>query len=450
MPIVAATTARVLASAAVVAACLPLAAQPAANGENRLEIDLPTAVRLADERNLDVAIFLARIEATNARLTQARLTAVPSIRVGTTEDRHEGTIQETSGNVVDIDRAARFRGATAGLSFDIADAIFRPLVARQSRSAVLAASEANRQQVLMQVASAYVGLVLARTEVEVFGRAQERAQDLAALTADYAESGEGLPADAEMAAVQPVLWEQRRAAAEARVIAANAELVRLLHLDTQVELAPRETEPPAVDIFSGSEDLAELVARAQDGRPENEQAEALVAAAEGDLTAERYGWFVPSVSLSMSAGEFGGGPGSSILNTDDRRDRSLTLYWQLDGLGFGQRARIEERRAQLQELTLQREKLRDAIAAEVRDSHARIVSLKRQIDLGDTAVTHAQRAYELNRTRIYDQQGLPLEALQAMQTLASAELGALEARAALAVAQLRLHTALGNPLVGAL
>jgi outer membrane protein TolC len=273
---------------------------------------------------------------------------------------------------------------------------------------------------------------------------------LAALTSDYAEAGEGLPSDAEMAAVQPALWEQRRAFVEERAIAANAELVRLLHLDAAVELAPVETEPPAVEIFSGTENVAELIARAQVGRPENEQAEALVAAAEGDLAAERYGWFVPSVSLSLSTGDFGGGPGTSLLNTDNRQDRSLTLYWQFDGLGFGQRARLDERRAQLQELSLQRDKLRDAIAAEVQESHARVVSLKRQIEHADTAVAHAERAYELNRTRIYDQQGLPLEALQAMQALASAELGAVEARAALSVAQIRLHTALGNPLDGVL
>jgi outer membrane protein TolC len=440
----------VFAGALVVGASAPLAAQRAVGDANVLEIDLPAAIQLADERNVDVAIFLARVEAATARVTQARLAAVPSVRVGTTEDRHEGTIQETSGNVIDVDRAARFRGVTAGVGIDIADAIFRPLIARQNRSAAVAAATANRHQVLVQVASAYIGLVRARAEGDAIARTLERATDLATLTADYAESGEGLPADAEMAAVQPVLWQQRRAIAEERAIAANAELVRLLHLDADVNLDPVDALPPLVEIFSGIEDVTELVARAQDGRPENEQADALLAAAESDFSAERYGWFVPSVSLSVSTGDFGGGPGSSILNTDNRQDRSLSLYWQFDGLGFGQRARIAEKRAQLQEIVLQREKLRDAIAAEVRESHARIASLMRQIELADTAVAHAERAYELNRTRIYDQQGLPLEALQAMQTLAGAELGALDARAGLSVAQIRLHTALGNPLAGVL
>src|SRR5687768_17535895 len=96
--------------AAVALGGWPLAAQPPAQGTDVLEIDLPAAVRLADERNVDIAIYLARVEAATARLTQARLSAVPSVRVGTTEDRHEGTLQETSGNILDVDRAARFRG----------------------------------------------------------------------------------------------------------------------------------------------------------------------------------------------------------------------------------------------------------------------------------------------------------------------------------------------------
>jgi outer membrane protein TolC len=441
--------ASLLAGVVVLAASGPLAAQPA-SGTNVVEIDLPTVIRLADERNLDVAIFLARIEAADARLRQARLSAVPSVRVGTTEDRHDGTIQETSGNVIDADRASRFRGVTAGISIEVADAIFRPLAARQSRTAAAASSTANRHQVLVQVAASYVRLVQAHAELDVVSRVLARAMDLATLTANYADSGEGLLADAEMAAVQPALWEQRRTMAAERATAANADLVRLLHLDANVELDPVDTMPPSIEIFAGTEDVAELVARAQGARPENEQADALLAAAETDIAAERHGWFVPSVSLSLNAGEFGGGPGSVIRDIDDRRDRSISLYWQFEGLGFGQRAHLEEKRAQLRELTLQREKLRDAIAAEVRESHARVASLKRQLELVDTAVSHAQRAYELNRTRIFDQQGLPLEALQAMQMLASAELSALEIRAALSVAQLRLHTALGNPVAGVL
>jgi hypothetical protein len=96
--------------------------------------------------------------------------------------------------------------------------------------------------------------VQARTEANVVARALERATDLATLTANYAWSGQGLPSDAEMAAVQPALWSNG-APSQTN---ARSRPMRLLHLDPGVALAP----------------------------------------AEDDLTGERYGWFVPSVSVT--------------------------------------------------------------------------------------------------------------------------------------------------------
>jgi outer membrane protein TolC len=69
-----------------------------------------------------------------------------------------------------------------------------------------------------------------------------------------------------------------------------------------------------------------------------------------------------------------------------------------------------------------------------------------QLPLADAAVRRAAQAYELQRERIYDQQGPPLEAQQAMQALANAELARIDAVVGYDLAQIRLHTALGNPL----
>jgi outer membrane protein TolC len=332
------------------------------------------------------------------------------------------------------------------VSVDIADAIFQPLVARQNRAAVEASAAANRRSVLVDVASAYLEWVRARSETRVVSDALARSVELATLTSSYAEAGEGLRADAEMAAVQPLLWEQRGVAAQERVDLAEAELARLLHLDPNVELEPIEDAIPNLEIFDGRESVEELVGRAIVGRPETEQLDALVAAAEDDLTAQRYGWFIPSVGLSYSFGDFGGGPGTSVANTGHRDDLSLMLYWQFDGLGMGNRARIDEKRARLRQTSLERDKLRDTIVAEVRRGHARVESLRKQLTFAAPAVVSARTAYELHRDRIFDQQGLPLEALQAMQALATAELAQIDAEAAYSLAQLRLHTAIGNPV----
>jgi outer membrane protein TolC len=439
------------AAAAALALCCasPVTAQPEEPGESGragMPIDLPAALRLADERNLDIAIYLERVEAASARVAQARSLAVPNIRAGATYDRHSGNIQETSGNVVDVDRVSRFTGVGLGVGVDIADAVFAPLVARQDRDAVMAAATANRHAVLLEVATTYLGLLRAREEAVIVEGAFARAADLANLTANYAEAGQGLLADAEMAAVQPLLWEQRRLVAAERQVTASAELVRLLHLDGGVALEPIETEIPLLELFSGDEDVEQLVARALAGRPESEQLDLLVAAAEDELNAQRYKLFIPSVVLGYNVGEFGGAPGSSIANTDDRDDLTLSLYFEIDGFGFGQRARADERRAQLRRASLERDRLHDDIAAEVREEHARVRSLSRQLGFAAAAVGRAAEAYRLNRDRIFDQQGLPLEVLQAMQTLATAELALLDMQVGHALTQIRLYTVLGDPI----
>ncbi len=421
---------------------------------NVLRIDLPTALRLADERNIDIAIYLARITAASARLAQARSLAIPTLRVGTGHSQHHGTIQDTSGQVFDADRASRFVGIGAGtvgpadlaLDVNVSDAIFAPLAARQNHAAAQFASDANRHAVLLDVATAYLAWLQAfeesRIAVEILGRAT----DLATTTSSYARTGEGLEADARLAAVQPLLWRQRRLAADQRAEAAAAALARLLNLDVHVRLEPMETKIPVIDIYSADDDLNTLVDRALTGRPETDQVNSLVAAAEEDLRAQRYGLFVPNVSLRYSTGDFGGGPDSSVATTGHRDDLTLQLYWQLDQLGFGHRAITNEKRAELRQTVLERDKLRDTIAAEVRDDYAAAQSLRAQMQLSASAVEQAQGAYTLHRERIFDRQGIPLEALQAMSSLADAEMAEAATIAAFSTAQVRLHTALGNPL----
>jgi outer membrane protein TolC len=441
-----------------VVAFAPAAAQPV-DADGVLKIDLASALRLADERNLDVAIYVERVAEATAKLAQARTLAVPTLRIGASSNRHDGNLQETGGNVVDADRSARFRGLGAGavgagdlqapglsLGVDLADAIYQPLVARQNRAAMQAASVANRHAVLVATASAYLDWLRARAESHIVVDALQRAVELATLTASYADAGEGLLADAEMAAVQPLLWEQRRGASAERAAAAAAELSRLLHFDSAVRLEPLEDDVPSLEIFDEEENLEQLVERAIDGRPETEQLDALLAAAESDLTAQRFGWFIPNVALNYSSGEFGGGPGSSIANTRHRDDLSLLLYWQFDALGLGNRARADEKRARLRQVGLERDKLKDSITAEVRTGYARVRSLREQLGFAESAVARAQSSYNLQRERIYDQQGLPLEAFQAMQLLVTAELTRLDTQVGYSLAQMRLHTAIGNPV----
>jgi hypothetical protein len=106
---------------------------------------------------------------------------------------------------------------------------------------------------------------------------------------------------------------------------ANVVRLRLLHLDADVLIEPIEETILALKLYRGDEQAAPLIERAVSGRPEAEQLDALHAAAEEELKARRYGWFIPGVSLSYGAGEFGGGPGSQIANRSSRRPVAAAL-----------------------------------------------------------------------------------------------------------------------------
>ena len=63
------------------------------------------------------------------------------------------------------------------------------------------------------------------------------------------------------------------------------------------------------------------------------------------------------------------------------------------------------------------------------------------------AIERAQRSLQLNRNRIFDKQGLPIEVLQAIDSLAVARTAYLDAVVDYNKAQFRLYTALGQPPV---
>jgi outer membrane protein TolC len=189
-----------------------------------------------------------------------------------------------------------------------------------------------------------------------------------------------------------------------------------------------------------------LVTAALQLRPEILEQDARNDAAEAEVKAEHYSLLLPRVSLSYSSGDFGGGPGSSVPGLRDRDDLAVQFYWQFDQLGFGQRGRMDQKRSQLRQLELEQSRSLDVITAEVRAAVAELGFLKERMALNRAAEERAARAFALNRERIFENEGLPLEALQAMQKLAQIELADLDYALAFSLAQIRLHTAIGNPL----
>ncbi len=433
------------------------AAASAASAEPML-IDLPTALRLANEKNTDLAIQVQRTTRAELDKAAAWYQWVPTLRIGASYGWQDGPLQETGGNVADVERNSRYAGLGAGAygagmplrpglsaGIDLSEALYAPAAARQMHRAAQLEEDSIRLQVMVEVAEAYYGLVGATRETEIMELSAGHARQLAEQTRHFADAGEGLRADAERAEVESLIQQQKLEQARERRNAAALDLARLLRLEDGAEPAPADRMIVPLSLVDSQTPAKDLVARALATRPEPRQSQAVLEAEKSRLRKEQYGIFLPKVEIGFSYGGFGGGTGSGSPYDDTRSDLYGMVYWQFDSLGLRNRNKIQQHRALMAEARAREDQAMVDISTEVRMDHAALASAERQLDLTKRAVARARSSYELNRKRIFEKQGLPLEALQSIKALAEAEALHLAVATRFNLAQLRLQIATGSP-----
>jgi outer membrane protein TolC len=201
----------------------------------------------------------------------------------------------------------------------------------------------------------------------------------------------------------------------------------------------------------GTEWLAQrvdtLIEFAWRNRPEIAESQALVQMSVDRERGARIRPYLPQVQLSYFAGGFGGGPlrdtstkitqdpngpidmpitsTGSIGNFGSRIDFGATLGWQLQGLGFGNRAEVRETQALFGQSQIRLLATRDRIAAQVVQTHAALVQTAGRLwttwdAIADKSGKPAGPIFEsirLNFERIRAGEGRPLEALDSIRGL---------------------------------
>ena len=425
---------------------------PYAESKSELyQIDLPTALRLASAQNYKIAIATERIAEASAQLDQSKALVLPALTVGASYNHHEGPIQETNGNVLDVNRSARYAGLGAGaagagtvqfpgvsLTIDLADAFFEPLAARQNSLAAKAGAAAVTNQVLLDVCIAYYELVHAKAALAIAEETYQNASYLAGLTETFAKTGEGLESDAERAAVEQLLRERNFEKAREAFRVQSVRLAEMLHLDSEVQLDPADTNVVPIHIVQADRSLNELIETAMLNHPQVKQQQALADRAFERFRQAKNGPLIPNLALNFSAGRFDGESGDS----GGRSDYDALLYWRFY---FGDEARTREQHSRYRQARLERLAAADRVASEVAESYARIEALQKQLAPSASAIERASRSLQLNRARIYEKQGLPIEVLQAIQSLETTRRLYLDTVIDYNQAQFRLYTALGQP-----
>ena len=419
-------------------------------------IDLGTALQLADAQNPQVAFVRERVTQAWAQQQAAETLWIPTLRGGVSFTEHNGTLQETPGRVIDTHRYSVQTGAGAaafgagppmlpGLAadFHLADAMFQPLAARRATDARRAASAAATNDLLLDVARAYFDLLRSSADVTIAGELQQNTKHLAGLTEAYARTGTGLQADADRLHTETSLRHNEFVRAEESVWVASSRLVRLLHLDQSTILQPVGSDLVPLELVSAATRLADSLEIARSWRPELIENQNLLSEAHARAQREKYAPLVPTLSLGLSYGGFGGAGTGSNSYFNDRTDFQAMAYWQLRSLGLGDQAARRERLSQVRQAGHRQDAIADQVAQEVTEAYAAWRSRARQIEPAEQGVRAAKASYDRNLERIKGGQGLPIEVLQSIQALAAARREHARAITDFNAAQFALHRATG-------
>ena len=432
------------------------------NVDNQYPIDLPAALRLAGGNNLQIALASQRVLAAQARLQGATALWLPSFNGGIGYNIHRGKIQDTAGDILDVNRSSAYAGGgpllgpaplTGGtngparlfVGLPLTDAIFEPLAARQIAQAAGANQTAIFNNELMAASVGYLELVRAVGQVAIAREAVKNFEELVRLVSARVRAGTAPPAD-ELRA-QAELADRRRIVfrTEEAVRNASADLVNLLNLQPDLSLVPNEEQPLAIELVDTKQPLPTLIAQGIAMRPELAAHRAFVQATLDRLRQEKWRPAIPSLQLGFSAGGFGGGRDDFFGDFAGRTDFDALAVWELRGMGFGNVALIRERRSQHQQAQISREDVRNTIAAEIVRSYYQARLRESQIEAARQQVEAAAEAVPLNFKGIIGGQLRAIEGLQSIDALAAAQTQYLTAIIDYDRAQFELLRALGNP-----
>ncbi|MEO2016005.1 MAG: TolC family protein [Fuerstiella sp.] len=446
----------------------PLPVPPEASEQEAFPVDLPTILRLAGGRNWAVQLASERINQAQAEVMAAEALWLPSLNVGIGATKHEGQIQATTGEILDVSRSSLFVGGgakvanaplTGGaggparlfLDLSIADALFQPLVARQMACAAQYQQAVAFNEAQLEGTLAYFDLVSAQGEASISAENLSDAAGLLSMTEAFVAAGKASPAEVSRVQVIVANHQQSVIDAELKIKLASSELIRIVRLDpsqlsAEALLYSADDHLLPIELISEASDLGTLIAQGQGTRPEVGEQHALAQAQLANNRRQELRPFIPSLNLGVSAGGFGGGMGSDINRFDGRADIDAMLVWEVRNLGFGERAARGESSSRYRQAVFRSHQVQDQIAEEVRNAWHRVRAGRQRMDISRDNVGEAVRLVDMNFQRIRGLEGLPLEAIQALHAVSQARLSYLRAIVEYNKAQADLLRAVGRPI----
>ena len=424
-------------------------------------IDLPTALRLADAQNPEIAEARVAILAALAEQLASYSLLLPSLNAGPTYHAHTGNLIRSTGQVLNVSSQSLYIGAGArtlaaetvnipgvNVFSALTDAIYRPLAARQAVAGARFNAAATANEVLREISGRYLELIGARATLEAWRESATEADEIARVVADYFATGQGRKADADRAETERRLFQARIQHAEELVAVASARLSERLNLDAAIRLDPPSGQLVPLTLVDLNAPTEELIRAAIRQRPDLAARQADVNQAEYRHKRELARPILPTVWIGYSGGYFGGGSnivGPSLGNFGGREDFDARLYWTVLNGVFGNVALQRQQRAQVNEAIAARVRVLNRARDEITSARAEAIAQRQMVETARAEVASAEDGYREDRIHLRESLGRPIETLNSLILLARARVHLIEAITRANQAQFALFVALGTP-----
>jgi outer membrane protein TolC len=442
-------------------------------GPEEVAIDLGNALRLGGVANPRILLARQRVVEAVALRQFAAAQLLPSLHMGASYDDHNGNLQQSSGNILKVDRNSVYFGfganAIAAGTVNVpgvfwmgnpSEAVFGFLSARQLAAARGFASRAVENEMLRRIGITYTELLRAEGRRAVARRLVEEARHVQQITENFARFGQGKKADADRAATERQEREATLLLHQGETLIVSARLAELLNLPPTTRLRAVDDKVIPCQLVPPTKPLPELIAIALLNRPELMERQALIRQAMLSLQGAKVLPFSPNLIIAFSYGGEAGGSnlvaepfGTNLFakghprfgRSAERTDFDAVAYWMLENLALGNKARIDFARARLGTTQLEWLEQLNRVRAQVANAYARAHARFAQIGITEEAVLEAMKTFAADSEAVAGLKGRPIELLESLRLLARARFAYLDAIVDYNEAELDLFVALGQP-----
>lgn len=409
-----------------------------------LPISLETVFRLAQNQNGEVLLAREKLTEAFAGKEVADKAWLPDIYVGASYYRHEGGIQDQTGQFIHSSFGSLFGGVELNGKLDLREATFKKVDAErkiwQQRGEVTRMTSEN----LLDASQTYIDLLTAKSGEAIAREAESKLRELLEDTEKLAKAEPAL--QVEVARIRSNLAAQQQITRKVRegVRSATAKLNHLLGLDPTAELVVMERNLAPFHLIDPRNDPRLLIQKALSQGPGVQDMEGLLnLIADSQARSQSLTAWMPILEMRMAEGGFGAGPGAS-MKWDNRWDMALQARWNLTS-GLTSDAHRRMGYSKMHQANLGYQNLRSKLALGVQEAWESNTSNNDQLQIAQEEIKQSQETYKLSKYR-WNQRlkgSSPSEVLLAIRTYSAAQLAYLNAVRGYDKAQIRLWVLTG-------